>query len=750
MRTFVRIILLLAVSTLASADSGVSFPTPTAAAAGTYAHDLYAGLFGAWADAPWSTIGSASTLLGQIFLGLNTFIFALAVCWSSFSLTVAAVQTAQHGEVFGKRFDTMWMPVRMTVGMGMLVPALGGYSFAQAIMMSCTLMGSSLADTAYSAVINAISSGTTLIAPASGVSNMSAGKGSDALVEQMFVSSACVHFVNAMMARAGTPPNYSRSAMTANDGSESIIIYGTRTPDWLGNLSVQCGKVTITKKGSTAHTTSNAVNYDAISSQVYQSTVATVQSFSTQVDAVAKQWVDAETGNGSFEPERMVAWTSIPDLQPLKAQFVAQLATTRQQAFTSGLPAITLDAQSNMRKGGWMAAGAWYGTIAMETDAIREASDAIFGYTQPTITNATFAENLAGAIARTHDSTSRGVGGTTGKSAEAGLLCKVFGSPINATGNCSFGQAAVGYLVNFTSASGGGVLGTGSVATINPILSMKTMGDYLMGVGDAFQGIGFGLKAYDWLSGWSGKVAKKAIKSVSKEDGEADDGGLLGNIANRLSTLAMPLILLGLLMSIYIPMIPLLTWVGGLLSYATVFVEAIVAAPLWAMAHLDPVGEGMGNRTQHGYLFLVNVLLRPALMLVGWVAASALIIILGSIVYAMYLPAVASMQGDSLTGVYSVLALLALFWILNFTIIQGAMNLIYLVPDQVLNWIGHAGQTQLGKEVENKVYGAMFSVAASMRGMITGAAGVGQAGKAAQTEERRHRELIGALSKQKR
>ena len=197
---------------------------------------------------------------------------------------------------------------------------------------------------------------------------------------------------------------------------------------------------------------------------------------------------------------------------------------------------------------------------------------------------------------------------------------------------------------------------------------------------------------------------------------------MVGEAAQRLAPLAMPMILLGLLMAVYIPLIPFITWFGALISYATIFVESIAAAPLWGMAHLDPNGDGMGQRTQHGYLFLLNVLLRPILMLIGFIAASALMIILGSILYTMFMPAMANVQGDSITGIYTILAFLAIFWVINLMLVQGGMNLIFVIPDQVLNWLGSIGQSHLGKEAETKIYGMVFSVAAMGRNMVAGVA----------------------------
>src|SRR5260363_110800 len=68
-------------------------------------------------------------------------------------------------------------------------------------------------------------------------------------------------------------------------------------------------------------------------------------------------------------------------------------------------------------------------------------------------------------------------------------------------------------------------------------------------------------------------------------------------------------------------MLPFIIWFGGVVSWFAVVGEAMIAAPLWAMTHLDGDGEGMGPRTTHGYIFLLNLIFRPVFMVIGFVLA---------------------------------------------------------------------------------------------------------------------------------
>jgi len=54
--------------------------------------------------------------------------------------------------------------------------------------------------------------------------------------------------------------------------------------------------------------------------------------------------------------------------------------------------------------------------------------------------------------------------------------------------------------------------------------------------------------------------------------------------------------------------------------------EAVVAAPVWIAAHAMPEGEGIaGEHGRRGYMMLINILLRPSLMVIGFFLSIVLI-----------------------------------------------------------------------------------------------------------------------------
>lgn len=158
----------------------------------------------------------------------------------------------------------------------------------------------------------------------------------------------------------------------------------------------------------------------------------------------------------------------------------------------------------------------------------------------------------------------------------------------------------------------------------------------------------------------------------------------------------------GAFLSIYVPMIPFIAFWSGIITWLGALAEGLVAAPLWSFAHLDTDGEGLGQRTQHGYIFVLQVFLRPVLMVIGFIAASLSMLALGTLFLKLYSLAweTAGYQNFDVGAVVLVVGGVVLFAVLLISIVQGAFNMVTYIPDQVLGWLGgHIGD-KLGRQQE--------------------------------------------------
>lgn len=169
-------------------------------------------------------------------------------------------------------------------------------------------------------------------------------------------------------------------------------------------------------------------------------------------------------------------------------------------------------------------------------------------------------------------------------------------------------------------------------------------------------------------------------------------------------------------------MIPAVIWIGAVGSLLAVWVEAVVAAPIWAFAHLDTDGEGVGQRAQTGYLFIVNVLFRPSLMIVGFILGAMMVDIMTEYVMKLFPIIIANASMNSWTGLIKIAAYIASFIIILQMIVNMSFQMIRFVPDQVLGWVGGNQTNQIGSHAADEVGGAAKNAMAA-RGAVTGAAG---------------------------
>lgn len=195
--------------------------------------------------------------------------------------------------------------------------------------------------------------------------------------------------------------------------------------------------------------------------------------------------------------------------------------------------------------------------------------------------------------------------------------------------------------------------------------------------------------------------------------------GTLGGLAGAVFSVfvyifCLPLFGAGLLFAYYLPFLPLIYWVLGVLTWLIIFVEALFGAPLWALSHLlDTEGEGLGQRTAHGYLFLLQLIFRPALMLGGLVAGWLILQFFGGFLRQslnIFFGSGGAFSGAA--GILGFVACLVMFAYLAWQICSKAFSLIHHLPSEVLAWVGGHASRVGGeeREVESRATGVVAGV----------------------------------------
>ncbi len=700
-----------------------------------FATRLMEGLLGETYTSPFTAGIGAKTLFGAIFIVFNVIVFAVGSVFVSYGVGAAVVQTAHEGVVLGKRMNPIWMPIRMVTGIGGLVPAFGGFSLSQVVMIMAASWGISFGNFAYQKALEAASTTVTLVSPS--FSKIDPQKDGNALAQALFKQRLCQNSFDLMKVdysninRPDMPPvqiyksseikqfpfgsvvlggtTVGRAIGTDTDNTKCLAV-GLKRKTYLGGLVDQEGRWATSAVGFR----SGAVDYSSINQNSWDGYASNFPDFVSRVDAIA----DRYHGEVLKNPTLQVA---VPT-EEIRAAGVWFAGSAKVKDLDQQM--IKKDALANMSRGGWMSAGSFYSTLAEVNAAVIQAADATeFVIINPAAKQPSGSDEYMGVLRAAEEA----IGGGKGVTQPGTSFCLV---GQNATGNCSFGQKIVEALI------GGGTAGAGgSASVVDPVIALKNVGDYFMVLGE-------GILGASYFSSTIGKVVESAAGPATAAamviaPGPSIAASLASDMVKALAGLA-PIVggLLfgvGALCAIYIPMIAFITWVSALVQYCSIVVEAMVAGPLWAFAHLQADGEGMGQRTERGYLYLLNLLFRPILMVVAFFAASALVILLGSIVMQMFVPAMAAAQGNSVTGIFSAIGYVFLFFVIMHTIIQGLFHLTTELADDVMGWVGGMGKNSVGRDVEGKVnqmfvMGGRFGQGGAASGL---AKGLGDGGKGA-------------------
>jgi conjugal transfer/type IV secretion protein DotA/TraY len=118
-----------------------------------FLNELFGGLVGSGGANPMAEV------IGKV----NGVILILGGLLLGYGLVAGVMQTAHDGEVLGKKWSSMWMPIRMSIGIAAIAPLPSGYSVIQHVVMWLVLQGVGAANLVW----------TTFAAQTSQLSNIS-------------------------------------------------------------------------------------------------------------------------------------------------------------------------------------------------------------------------------------------------------------------------------------------------------------------------------------------------------------------------------------------------------------------------------------------------------------------------------------------------------------------------------------------------------------------------------------------------
>ena len=198
-----------------------------------------------------------------------------------------------------------------------------------------------------------------------------------------------------------------------------------------------------------------------------------------------------------------------------------------------------------------------------------------------------------------------------------------------------------------------------------------------------------------------GLVALKATVAIAK-------GSIFGRIANTATgvgngiskvietigpQLFLALLVLwinGAMLAYFLPFIPFLLFWSAAVGCILLYIQALFAAPFWAIAQISSQGEGfLGENGKTGFMMLFSILTRPVLMICGFLVS---IVIMGKIGHyigmAIKIAIGTGPAADHAFGPTGAFVMIFLLSGLFITLFHKIFRLVTDFPDQIPRWIG--------------------------------------------------------------
>lgn len=107
--------------------------------------------------------GTGSQIMGTMFGVFNSAVLALGGIIIMYTLLVSTMNTAHEGQMLGQKWSSIWIPLRSTLGLALLIPKASGYCLMQIFVMWVVVQGVGAADKVWEAALGYLNRGGVII-----------------------------------------------------------------------------------------------------------------------------------------------------------------------------------------------------------------------------------------------------------------------------------------------------------------------------------------------------------------------------------------------------------------------------------------------------------------------------------------------------------------------------------------------------------------------------------------------------------
>lgn len=674
--------------------------------------------------------GTGTQILGDMFRIFNAAALALGGIIVAYILLRSTVETAHEGELLGKKWSTLFVPLRAAIGFGLLVPKASGYSVIQVFVMWVVIQGIGAGNSVWNAALNYLDTKGAVIEASKQMSQVIDIDKVTEFSTALARASICMEAVQEVYRednKLSYLPSFTTSVLqVANSESKLPLPDKIRDHDIFQKI---CGYV----GGVGGVGTDERARVGIAHSIAVKQMLVTVAPLSR---IVVNNWMNNDRNLLKTWSDRFFLPTRDNYLLPaiLNYQEIMARELTRERG--GGAKGFIDGAKQR----GWLSAGMYYFDIvkvtggSLKSDTVPSMND----YPVP------LSETTEVSITQKHTFENKliDIGIKEESARQLYHLLYVVNTDV-------YNPIYTNYLrvrmLDFT-------------ADIGAYTGWKSIGTSLGGIWSVLNPVGDALRSFDKLRNLKGtmmnplliltKIGNSMINAAAQM--WVITGFLIAGIAAFAGTKAMalaafivPIVMIlltvlvstGAILAYYIPLLPFLLFIFVGFGWFFAVVEAIVAAPIVALGIAHPEGHETFGKADPAILIIINVFLRPSLMVIGFIIGIMLtyFFMWMTLEGIMYVWIQVTKRLSGLASLFSGLFILVILATISMEVINKAFTLVHLLPDRIMRWIG-GGIEHYGAEaaaslgsVKGAIGGAGRIIGQGMGGVLKG--GMGAAGK---------------------
>ncbi len=610
--------------------------------------------------------------LESLIQSFNAVVLIIAGIVITYQIMNGLIATAHEGEFLGKKLNAATYPLRIAIASAIIVPIKGGYAIIQMVVMWLVIQSIGFADQAWIKYVEKENFNKTMqVKPASPQSKQ--------MVRNVFESLICTKTLSAISNdpknNLGVVSDFRYDTVKDDDISRRIAFGNFNYTHGFGHD--QCGIIEIkrvnnleSKIGGASGTIDTGIISDTEGSML-------LRKIQTVVNLAHRQATDELIKDLEPAADKVVAAAMAGGVESINS--IGNIDTLLLSASNKYNNKLT-DAVSEQLKGdnlyneirekaisqGFVSSMFMFNKMTHLADVVGRSVSTDFGYTQAKpISNQLYADQYSTNISKIKTYMS------TKTSNSLALTSTTMTNGVDDNQDMNFIQEM------FSEHLHGGMFMI--YPDEHPLMAAKRIGNNILNGLSGLTVAALLAKAASFIPGVGGIVGG----TVS---------GIIQPILYPIWATALPLIFFLL---VVIPLTPILYILGSIIGWVVSVVEAVIIAPFWAVMHIVH-GDDLLGSGERGYKLLVNILMKPILIIVGVISSYVLVGVISSYINASYADIMNALKAGStgiMSSVFYWFVSIAIIMVINFTIMMTLLKLIFQLPDRIMQWITNSENT---------------------------------------------------------